>query len=124
MRRFFLPLLMQGLIGTAPGLAQVPDPTRPAGHEGGSAVPTVIMRPGGKSVAVIYGEYVGIGGKVGDRRVVNISEREVTLEGDRGIEVIKVIPAVEKLPQSKRSVGAKIAVPEIHSQSGEGATEQ
>lgn len=114
MRRNLLFLVLAGFIGVTHALAQVPDPTRPAGillmpEAGGegaapveSGVQTVILRHGGrKSAAVINGQYVEVGGMVGDKRVVKISESEVVLKGESGREVIKVTPAIEKIPARK-----------------------
>ncbi len=50
---------------------------------------------------MINGQYVEVGGKVGDKRVVKISESEVVLKGESGREVIKVTPAIEKVPVRK-----------------------
>jgi hypothetical protein len=76
--------------------------------EGGSAaapvesgVQTVILRRGGKSAAVINGQYVEVGGMVGDKKVLKITESEVVLKGESGREVIKVTPAIEKVPAKK-----------------------
>lgn len=95
-------------------LAQVPDPTRPPAQmmtpdKGGSVVAapmdsgmqTMILRRKGKSGAVINGQYVEVGGKVGDKRVVRISENEVVLQGEGGREVIRLIPSIEKTPVAK-----------------------
>lgn len=113
MRRDLLFLLLAGFIGVAPGLAQVPDPTRPADamltpEGGGAATPvesgvqTVILRRGGrKSAAVINGQYVEVGGMLGDRKVLKITESEIVLKGEGGREVIKVMPAIEKMPAKK-----------------------
>ncbi|MDP2809826.1 MAG: hypothetical protein Q8O34_06715 [Rhodocyclaceae bacterium] len=113
MRRPLFSLLLTGFVGAGPVLAQVPDPTRPAGAlmtpeaAGGIAAPaesgvqTVILRRAGKSAAVINGQYVEVGGKLGDKRVVKISESEVVLKGEGGREVIKVTPAIEKVPARK-----------------------
>ena len=114
MRRNLLFLLLAGFIGVTQALAQVPDPTRPAGMllapEAGDAavapvesgVQTVILRHGGrKSAAVINGQYVEVGGMVGDKRVLKITESEVVLKGESGREVIKVMPAIEKIPARK-----------------------
>lgn len=114
MRHTLFSLLLAGLVGAGPVLAQVPDPTRPAGivlaPEGGegratppeSGVQTVILRHGGrKSAAVINGQYVEVGGMVGDKRVLKITESKVILKGESGREVIKVMPAVEKIPARK-----------------------
>jgi len=111
MRRDLLFLFLAGIMGVTPALAQVQDPTRPAGTllmpEGGAAaaaesgVQTVILRRGGRSAAVINGQYVEVGGMLGDRRVLKISESEVVLKGESGREVIKVTPAIEKMPTKK-----------------------
>lgn len=113
MRDGLFPWLLAGLVATGFAHAQVPDPTRPAGDltppgaPGAAAAPvesgvqTVIVRPRGKSAAVINGQYVALGEKLGDKRVVKISESEVVLQGGSGREVIKVIPAIEKTPARK-----------------------
>ena len=62
---------------------------------------TPIMRSGGKSAAVINGQYVVVGGKFGDKRVLRITESEVVLKGESGREVIKVMPSIEKVPARK-----------------------
>lgn len=111
-------LLLAGLVATATAHAQVPDPTRPAGAlmpevAGGAASPvesgvqTVILRPGGKSVAVINGQHVAVGGKLGDKRVVKITESEVVLKGESGREVIKVTPDIEKVPVKKTTAAKR-----------------
>ena len=97
--------------GAPPLLAQVPDPTRPtaqitapepggsvAAGPAGSGIQAVIVRRGGKSGAVINGEYVEVDSKLGDKRVVRITESEVVLKGAGEREVIKLIPSVEKKP--------------------------
>ena len=113
MRYDLLSLMLTSLIWTGTAQAQVSDPTRPAGNqvtaEGGSGVSapvesgvqTVILRPGGKSAAVINGQYVVVGGKFGDKRVLRITESEIVLKGESGREVIKVMPSVEKTPARK-----------------------
>lgn len=118
MRHHLLSLLLAGFVGAGPALAQLPDPTRPAAMMtpevvGGVAVPvesgvqTVILRRGGKSAAVINGQYVEVGGKLGDKRVVKITESEVVLTGEGGREVMKVTPAIEKVPARKQTAAAK-----------------
>ncbi|KAF0163019.1 MAG: hypothetical protein FD157_3537 [Rhodocyclaceae bacterium] len=113
MRFVLLPFLLAILLGAGSALAQVPDPTRPAGvlvvpEAGGSVagplesgVQTVILRPGGKSAAVINGQYVEVGGRIGDKKVLKITESEIVLKGESGREVIKVTPAIEKMPTNK-----------------------
>ena len=118
MRHGLLPLLLAGFLGIGPAVAQVADPTRPAGAlmtpeslggvaaPAGNGVQAVIVRLKGKSAAVINGQYVELGGKLGDKRVAKISESEVVLTGEGGREVIKVTPAIEKVP-AKKTVAAK-----------------
>lgn len=110
MRNDLLAVLLAGFIAGGPVFAQVPDPTRPPwGQDGAdgfaapieSGVQTVILRPGGKSAAVINGQYVWVGDMLGDKRVLRISESEVVLKGESGRETIKVMPAIEKNPARK-----------------------
>lgn len=119
MRHDLLSLLLAGTIGAGCAFAQVPDPTRPAGAmmapdaTGGGAAPvesgvqTVILRPGGKSVAVINGQHVAVGDKLGDKRVMKITESEVVLKGESGREVIKVTPDIEKVPVKKTAAAKR-----------------
>lgn len=112
-RRRYSLLLLVSFIGAGSALAQLPDPTRPADLPAapalgagpstptGSGVQTVIVRPGGKSVAVINGQQLEVGALLGDKRVVKITESEVVLKGASGREVIKLTPAIEKLPVKK-----------------------
>jgi hypothetical protein len=113
MLHHLLSFVVVGCVVVAPAFAQVPDPTRPvvvlttpATADGvvapvESGVQMVILRPGGKSAAVINGQYVEVGGKLGDKRVLKISESEVVLKGESGREVIKATPAIEKIPAKK-----------------------
>ena len=123
MRHGLFRLLLAGWVAVATALAQVPDPTRPTGvlvtpgavgtvgavgAVGAAVVPvetgvqTVILRPKGKSAAVIGGQYVEVGGKLGDKRVVKITESEVVLQGEGGREIMKVTPDIEKVPVKKK----------------------
>jgi hypothetical protein len=96
-----------------PVTAQVPDPTRPAdvppavsagGGSGAGGLQAIVIRRGGRSSAVIDGEevYVGerIGNKITGRRVLKISENAVVVQGEGGRETIRLIAAVEKMPAS------------------------
>ncbi len=108
---------LSALLFLAPSaLAQLSDPTRPpaqmmAPDTGGVAagpveagMQTVIVRRRGKSGAVINGQYVEVGSKLGDKRVTRISESEVVLNGAGGREVIRLIPSIEKTPVVKTAV--------------------
>jgi MSHA biogenesis protein MshK len=121
-----LPALLLG----AAALAQsggMSDPTRPPasidiGPAGGAAqdagpvgLQTIIRRKGSKPLAVINGETVALGGKVGEQRVVKITESEVVLDGPAGREVLSMTPGVEKklvvkkAPRQKRTAPAAAA---------------
>lgn len=122
MRNVLFAALLTGVI-LDPVLAQVPDPTRPpVGQDSadGAAAPvdsgiqTVILRPGGKSAAVINGQYLRVGDKFGDKRVLKISESEVILKGESGREVLKVMPAIEKIPAKKIVVRKSPAKETVH----------
>lgn len=116
--RLFL-LLIAVVVGNGEALAQVPDPMRPPAFLiapdaiGGAAPPaesgvqTVIVRRKGKSSAVINGQYVETGGKLGDKRVLRISENEVVLQGESGREVMKVTPDIEKMPMKKAAAAKR-----------------
>jgi hypothetical protein len=123
MRHDLILLLVGGVLGAGFALAQVPDPTRPAAAAvvpdvtGAVAAPvesgvqTVILRPNGKSAAVINGQYVEVGDKLGDKRVLKISESEVVLQGGSGREVvvIKMTPAIEKTMARKTTANTSRA---------------
>ncbi len=122
MRNVLFVALLTGVI-LGPVLAQVPDPTRPpvgqdpadgAAAPVNSGIQTVILRPGGKSAAVINGQYLRVGDKFGDKRVLKISESEVILKGESGREVLKVMPAIEKIPAKKIVVRKSPAKETVH----------
>lgn len=102
----------------------LPDPTRPPdlaakgvpaiGGSGSSAgidasepfrLQSVIVSPGRK-VAVINGQIVEPGDKVGDAVVVEITESEVVLRSGKDLQTVKLFPGLEKRPVSDR-VGVK-----------------
>lgn len=100
---------------TFPAAAQLPDPTRPAdvppavgaggGNAGAGGLQAIVMRPGGKSAAVIDGEEVRVGERIGDKahgkRVLKISENAVIVQGEGGRETIRLIAAVEKVTAAR-----------------------
>lgn len=110
--RYFLLSLFSLLAFSA--AAQVPDPTRPAdvppavsagGTAGAGGLQAIVMRKGGKASAVIDGEEVHVGERIGDKdhgkRVLKISENAVVVQGERGRETIRLIAAVEKVPAAR-----------------------
>lgn len=104
-------MLMLASLAAAEGLA---DPTRPPASlgvvrdlesndaAGGPALQSVLISPT-RRVAVINGETVKEGGKVGDLRVARISEDEVVLRNGSDVKVLKLYPSIEKKrPESSR----------------------
>lgn len=99
-------LIAVGLIAL-PGRAEtLPDPTRPAvgsaeaapGEAAAAGAPrvTLIRIAPNRRSAVIDGQEVTVGSRVGDARVVRIAEGEVVLRGPTGTEVLKLFTEVEK----------------------------
>lgn len=88
--------------------AQVADPTRPPDAATAQAAPgatpatgesglqATIVRSGGKSAALINGQYVKVGDKYGERRVLSISDSVIVLKGESGRDVVKLIPSIDK----------------------------
>lgn len=92
--------------------AQIADPTRPpaawlapapasdalpgAEGSGGLRLQSVLMRPGGRPVAVIGGKTVTLGGHVGRAKLVRLNEREAVLQGADGVTHLYLTPNVEK----------------------------
>jgi MSHA biogenesis protein MshK len=88
--------------------AQLADPTKPplvvsapATEAGGAAqaatgLQSVIMRKSGKPAALINGEVVELGGKLGEARLIRIDEDAVVLKGPEGEETLRLTPAAEK----------------------------
>lgn len=100
-----LALVAAATVVQAQGLS---DPTRPpatlespaAGTAGAAPAPsglqTIIHSNCGKPGAIVNGEYVTLGGRIGDARLVTIGEDSVTLVGSAGRETLKLMPGVEK----------------------------
>jgi MSHA biogenesis protein MshK len=93
----------------------LPDPTRPpavlgqAGDGGASSseagrpvLQSVLISPG-RTMAMISGRMVRVGDRVGEARVIKISETEVVLRNGKELETLKLFPGVEKRRNSRRS---------------------
>jgi MSHA biogenesis protein MshK len=118
-RMLLLAWAFLGAAVSAPCRAQgLPDPTRPpeavmspAGAEAAKApagLQTIIRREGAKPAAIINGQYVELGGKVGDARLVRVGEDSVLLQGSEGQEELKLFPGVDKTAAkaAKKNQGA------------------
>ncbi len=94
-------------VAGAPLAAQnLSDPTQPpaallAPQQGVEATPgapqlqSVLLsrNPGGRAVAVISGQTVRLGGKVGDAVLVRIAQNEVVLRRGKALETLKLFPS-------------------------------
>jgi MSHA biogenesis protein MshK len=92
------------------------DPTRPptvsAATDAGATVDSalvlqsILVSPG-RRLAVINGQTVKQGDKLGETRVVDIREGEVVLRSDQEITVLKLFPGIEKERVAKESVASR-----------------
>lgn len=84
------------------------DPTRPpaawlgqgdAGAGPADGLPrlqSVLLPQRGKPVAIISGQTVVLGGRIGDARLVRLDERMAVLEGPEGVTRLYLTPDVDK----------------------------
>lgn len=97
--------------------ASLPDPTRPpgmlsaggleGGAEAGMRLQSVRISKGERPTAIIGGQVVRVGEKVGEARLVRVTENEAVLRGPGGMERLFLVPEV-----SKKYVVPKAAVKE------------
>jgi MSHA biogenesis protein MshK len=106
------------LFGACAGLANaqgLPDPTRPpaiieaepAATPASSGLQSIIRREKGRSAAVINGQYVELGGRVGDATLERIGEDSVVLRSPGGRETMYLTPGVGKQPARGKPEKAK-----------------
>jgi MSHA biogenesis protein MshK len=96
------------------------DPTRPpnASSLQGSEVQAVagkqlqsVLLSGGRKIAVIDGNLVALGGKLGEARVVRITETEVVLKTGEETETLKLFPGVDKQAVKRATRRARAGAP-------------
>lgn len=116
-------VLCGALLGLAANVAQAQlaaDPMRPPdsllsnnppgdARSGGRQLQSVMILPN-ERWAIIGGERVKLGGRVGDARVVSISESEVILRSAAGSETLRLYPQVDMKP-AKSPVSANSKSP-------------
>jgi len=109
-RRGLAALAVVSALWTGPGYGESPaDPTRPPdfADAGVSPVPSgpllqsVLISPE-RSVAVIDGETIPLGGRYGSATLVKISETEVELREGREIRRLRLFPGVERRASGER----------------------
>lgn len=67
----------------------------------------VVLQNGTRKLAVINGETVPLGGKLGESTLIGLSESEAVLEGPNGKEIMHMTPGVEKKLNQKPAVNVK-----------------
>lgn len=87
-----------------PAALTAPAPDAPAAEAAAAGLQSVIMRKNGKPAALINGEVVELGDKLGEAKLVKITEDAVVLRGPQGEETLRLTPAAEK----KIGVGATV----------------
>jgi hypothetical protein len=103
-----LALLAASVAATASAAQGAPfaDPMRPpsvfeAGPSevsiGGPRLESVLIAPD-RRIAVISGQQVGVGGRIGAGEVVRITETEVQIRGADGIATLRLVPDFAKRP--------------------------
>ena len=100
------------LIACALGAAAdtLPDPTRPpnftAGDslpEGGMVLQSVLISPA-RRIAIIGGQAVAVGDRIGEAQVVAINEQEVTIREGKDTRTLRMFTGIEK---AQSAPGAK-----------------
>jgi MSHA biogenesis protein MshK len=101
MKRLALALVASALAGAAPA-APFADPTQPpairgdqAVASGGPRIESILIAPD-RRLAVINGQQVTIGSRIGSNVVVRISETEVVLRGAEGEQTLKLFPELAR----------------------------
>lgn len=98
--------------------AALPDPTRPpaamlpaatAGPKAVEEAPRLqsVIISEGRRGAIISGEYVALGGRVGDARLTRVEPSGVVLRGPGGEVALPLFPAARKMPVETRPEGAE-----------------
>ena len=101
------------LLAAGPALAQgLSDPMRPANAAPTGAAPEAVAAPSGlqsiliagaRRVAVINGQTVAVGQRIGDATLVRVAETEVTLKRGDQFETLKLHPGVDKKLSAPRA---------------------
>ncbi|WP_319243164.1 hypothetical protein [uncultured Propionivibrio sp.] len=81
-----------------PPVGVMVDPAAADGKEVAIApvLQSVVMPVKGKPIAIIGGQQVRLGEKIGENRLVRLNEREAVLEGPGGAERLSLTPLVDK----------------------------
>ena len=104
-------LVLAMLLAAIPaGAENLVDPTQPPAATGGVAnvataelvLQSVLVSPG-RMIAIINGQTVKLGDKLGEAKVVKISESEVVLRDAKNEQTLKLFPGIEKRLTSRHA---------------------
>ena len=111
--------MLAGLLlsATCAGAAPFADPTRPpaseaapaagsASGEGAPRLESVLIAPD-RRIAVINGQAVRVGERIGEARVLRITETEVALREGKSTQILRLFPAAERHPAGRTVKGKK-----------------
>lgn len=106
--RIVAAFLLYGLLaaGAYAEMAPLADPTRPPngfsdgaladGDDGGLRLQSILKPQGGKPTAIISGQVVRVGERIGEARLLRLTETEAVLRGPKGVERLFLTPDVQK----------------------------
>lgn len=105
-------LLLGGMVAITAQAQALVDPTRPPAMDAaspgsplaGQRLHSTLLSPG-RRLAIIDGQTVALGGKVGESTVVSISETQVVLRKGNETEVLKLLPATQKANRRNEARG-------------------
>lgn len=112
--------ILASLAATSVSAQGMPDPTRPpaiidaapaAASQTRNGVQSIVRRRGANPAAVINGQLVELGGRIGGARLVEIGEDSVVLQGEFGRETLQLTPGIAKQPVKPQRRGRKEAKP-------------
>lgn len=97
-------MLLLAVSASAAAVENLPDPTRPvtsqaiADRGAASSGPVLqsVLVASGRRVAMVDGQTVKVGDKVGEARVVKIAESEVVLRNGKELKTLKLFPGIDK----------------------------
>ena len=108
-----MPVFAEDLDPTRPpsGIAEMPATVATKEAQPSAGLQQIIRRAGAKPAAVINGQRVELGGRVGDARLAEVSEDFVVLHGASGRETLYLTPGIGKKTAKAASHGKEKAKP-------------
>lgn len=79
---------------------------------------SVVIPAKGKPIAIIGGQQVRLGEKIGENRLVRLNEREAVLDGPGGVELLALTPLVEKSNDNQRDKNGNASAGKIVQRGG------